>query len=671
MRGRNRTICCLAALTVLTAGAPTAHAATPETNDTGGTTVIRPTPSSEKWSPATTVIPRKRLEAAGADAPSVLQEEAGLRVTRLGGLGAFSLLSVRGSTADQVRLYLDGIPLTSAEGGPVDLSTLPLGPLGSVHVYRGSAPVMYGSSAIGGTVDIRTRRLGERRLELELGGGSFWSRSARGFFGDGGETGSVALSFDYTGTEGNFGYPSDNGTAFDPSDDVRLERGNNRFNQVAGLLKARLEPAPGIRLTLLDLLTWSDNGLPGTGLFQTEEAQLQRLRNLLGARLEVLRMPVQLAVSGYVAFSRTRYDDPLSEIGLGGGSVVQESWVPGLDVALRAPLDLAEKGAWRLTPIVTAAYRLERFEPRGEATRLRHIVSAAAEVDLHARPLKTHLVASARYEGALGETEEIGGGATLPPDFHGVSWRAAIVQQSIPDTRLALSVGRNLRLPSLYELYGDNGYVVGNPDLRPEDGLTVELSAAHFATWVGDDDMVKFEVAGFVTWTDDLIQFVQNAQNIARPENVDTALLAGVEAGVGLDVVQHLRARGSLTWLYTENQSQIAARRGKRLPFRPEWAVFGQLEGYHDVSTDAVGELGLRVEVDYTAGNVLDNANLVQVPERVLLGIGAHAEFWRRQLRLDVSVRNLLSETVQDLAGFPLPGVSAYVSVRWTPELDD
>ncbi len=194
----------------------------------------------------------------------------------------------------------------------------------------------------------------------------------------------------------------------------------------------------------------------------------------------------------------------------------------------------------------------------------------------------------------------------------------------------------------------------------------MELSVAHFATWLGDNDVLKFELAGFVTWSDNLIQFVQNAQYVSRPENVDSALLAGVEVGLSLDVLEHLRVRTALTWLHTENTGDLAARAGKKLPFRPTLALFGRVEGYHDFASSAVGEVGLRVEVDYTAGNVLDHANLVQVPERVLVGLGAYAQFWDRQLRLDVTVRNVGSERVQDLAGFPLPGASLYASLRWT-----
>ena len=636
-------------------------------------TVVTPTPSSQDWTPASTVIPRSRLEQTGVDTARVLDEEAGLRVTRLGGLGAFSRLSIRGSTADQVRLFVDGIPLSSAEGGPVDLATLPLGPMSSIHIHRGSSPIIYGPSAIGGVIDIRTRTLAAHRLDIHTGLGSLVSRVIRGFYGAGGAKASAGISMDYSGSHGDFSYLSDNGTAFDTTDDQELIRTNNAFNQFSTLFKAQLDPGPGVRLTVLDMLTWSRRGLPGVGLYQTERSRLTRLRNLLGARLEVARRSFQLGVSGYVGWSQTRLDDPLNEVGLGAGSSARQSWVPGVDLACRFPVALDDEAAWRLVGVTALSYRLDRYEPQQQAPRLRHVVAVGGELTLKASPLNTDLVASMRYEGGVGSVEDVAPSnvSSSALDHHDVSWRAAVVNRSLPDTRISVGVARNVRLPSLYELYGDNGYVLGNPDLQAEDGLTVELAATHFATWAGDDTVLAIDLAGHMTWTEELIQFVQNAQGTARPENVDAAFVAGVEVAARVDVLRHLRARTALTWLHSVNQSAITARTGKQLPFRPRWSFYGRVEGYFDVGSAAVGELAAWIDVDVTTGNMLDHANLVEVPQRVLVGVGVHAEFWDRQLRLGVSGRNLTSASAQDLAGFPLPGPSWFASLTWRPALDD
>ena len=96
--------------------------------------VIRNTVRPSDFAAPSTVIGRRQIGEATGDLPDMLDEQPGLRSTRLGGLGSFSSLSIRGSTGDQVLVFVDGIPLNSAEGGPVDLSAIPLGPVDSIAI---------------------------------------------------------------------------------------------------------------------------------------------------------------------------------------------------------------------------------------------------------------------------------------------------------------------------------------------------------------------------------------------------------------------------------------------------------------------------------------------------------------------------------------------------------
>src|SRR6185295_17078010 len=77
-----------------------------------------------------------------------------------------------------VRVYLDGVPLNVASGGAVDLSTLPLGDVERAEVYRGTSPLAFGQSALGGIVAITTQTPGDGSLKLRSGMGSFGVRFA-------------------------------------------------------------------------------------------------------------------------------------------------------------------------------------------------------------------------------------------------------------------------------------------------------------------------------------------------------------------------------------------------------------------------------------------------------------------------------------------------------------
>ena len=83
----------------------------------------------------------------------VLSEAVGVQVRRFGGLGAFSTLSIRGSAAGQVQVYMDGIPLGRARNEVVNLATLPLDAVDHLEVYRSGVPIAFSRAGPGGKRD--------------------------------------------------------------------------------------------------------------------------------------------------------------------------------------------------------------------------------------------------------------------------------------------------------------------------------------------------------------------------------------------------------------------------------------------------------------------------------------------------------------------------------------
>ena len=85
--------------------------------------------------------------------PELMSQLPGVHVQQYGGLGAFSVVSLRGAAPGQVGVFLDGMPLTSAARGVVSLADLPITAVEKIEVYRGSAPVArstWSASAAGG-----------------------------------------------------------------------------------------------------------------------------------------------------------------------------------------------------------------------------------------------------------------------------------------------------------------------------------------------------------------------------------------------------------------------------------------------------------------------------------------------------------------------------------------
>ena len=593
-------------------------------------TIIRPTSPT---TPATAVLDTERLgERAGADLATAIGGEPGLHVPRLGGLGSYATLRIRGSSAEQVLVSLDGIPLNPADGAPVDLSTLPVGPLSHVAIHRGRAPWSLGQTGLGGALRLETRRPQSLDLTGEIGTGSFGSRWLRAAIA----SPDLTFAVDYLGTSGDFTFRDDGGTAWTTDDDRTTTRQNAASDQVT-LLARYDQPLGDWHLSLLDAFTHADRGLPSLGTIPTRESALSLTRNLAGLTARGLLGALSVQWTAWFAAATTEVRDPLSEIGLAGEAATNGSLVPG--TILTAHLPTGD----HVTTSVHLALRHEAMT--GDTALDRTIGSAAAEIHFRLHD----------FAASTGVRLEAAPDLFAPSAFLELSQRFGL-------HRLHLALHHTPRVPSLFERHGNLGLVLGNPNLTPESLTQLELGARLDLS--SDSHQLHLAALTFVSLADDLIQFVQNAQGISRPENLASARLLGLELSAELTLFDHLSLRSSLALLDARDTSSIAARSGKRLPLRPSITTTHRLELRHpDPALGAHhGAIGLALDIDYLAGNALDFANLVTAPPRTLVGLSAFARSDEVEVRL--SLMNLTGSRVQDLAGYPLPGFTTHLALR-------
>ncbi|WP_342379966.1 TonB-dependent siderophore myxochelin receptor MxcH [Myxococcus stipitatus] len=99
------------------------------------------------------VVELEEARQQSADLGEVLSRGTGVSVQRTGGLGSASRFSLNGFSGEQVRVFLDGIPLDMAGFG-LGLANVPVNLLKRVEVYRGVVPVRFGADALGGAVNL-------------------------------------------------------------------------------------------------------------------------------------------------------------------------------------------------------------------------------------------------------------------------------------------------------------------------------------------------------------------------------------------------------------------------------------------------------------------------------------------------------------------------------------
>lgn len=105
------------------------------------------------------VIDRDRIRASSADSiEDLLRREGGMQASRNGGPGQTAGLMIRGSSSSSTLVLIDGVRIGSATLGQTDLAAISLGQVERVEIMRGPGSSLYGADAIGGVVNIVTRR---------------------------------------------------------------------------------------------------------------------------------------------------------------------------------------------------------------------------------------------------------------------------------------------------------------------------------------------------------------------------------------------------------------------------------------------------------------------------------------------------------------------------------
>ncbi|MGD0290872.1 MAG: TonB-dependent receptor [Candidatus Binataceae bacterium] len=115
------------------------------------------TPLSEIGT-AASVVSSKVIESQQIrDATDALREVPSVQVTQSGSPGTISNVAIRGSTAAQTLIMIDGVPVNDSATGSFDLSRLTTDNLDRIEVVRGSGGALYGSQAIGGVINLISR----------------------------------------------------------------------------------------------------------------------------------------------------------------------------------------------------------------------------------------------------------------------------------------------------------------------------------------------------------------------------------------------------------------------------------------------------------------------------------------------------------------------------------
>ncbi len=605
----------------------------------------------------------------------LLARGVGVHVRQFGGLGSFSAVSIRGSSSAQVAYTLDGAPLNQAQYGVVNAADLPIEALSRVEVYRGAAPLAFDAPG-GGAVELVTRTDPGTWARADLGGGSFGTRKLDAALGIARGGSSVLAVAQRLMSDGDFPYLDDNATPANAQDDTLRARINNAFD--ASALTVRVAQGAGpLAISVLHDRLRKSQGVPGTGANSARFARFRTAREVSTFRVAAGSWPLAPALSAFHARQRDRFKDPERE--LTGSRQDNDDRTVRDGARAEATLDLpgAFNGSHRLALLGEA--RRERYTPKLNlptprilATSTRERVLYGAEDRWSPGRGRVSLTAQARrelsfdafpagpaYPGALPSPR-------LERALRLLRWsvgaRIELVRGEGGTLALKTSLARLARPPTLEELFGNRGGVHGNRDALPERVLTRD--AGLIAAWTlapGGRERpraLEAQLSAYRSDASDLLVFLQNSSRSSVAQNIAAARLEGLELSTRAAWAWGLSADLSLTRQWTRDQGRAAYWRGKDLPGHP------RDEGSLGVALTR-GPVRAFGEFHAVGSFHLDRYNQVTVPARGLVDLGASFAFAESTTDVVLECRNAGDARAQDFGGYPLPGRSWALGVRF------
>jgi len=547
----------------------------------------------------------------------VLAGEPGLTVIQAGGKGAQTSLFSRGTESNHTAFFLDGRRLNPGFGNQYDLDLLTTANLESVQVMRGASSVNYGSSGIGGVVELRTRSgLAEEaitgQIEAEMGSNQY----RRGAL-------EAALS------EGPFGFSISGSTLH-----TENERPNDDYDTQAVIPRLDYQINEALDFEVIGQYLRSEKELPGTVVSPTPDDWQETVNWLIspGLRYDTEELSVHL----YYAHSRSRLD----AFDFGSENTIE---VDSDEVSLQVDAGITEKMLLTLGGVT-----------RSDDASNSNIAFFGPPVPYHERFTQVGGYGQLIWQAT--EALELRGGIRYDhyTDFESQLTGNLEAIYHFRGTGLTFfaKASTSYAPPGASDIAFDSN--VSETPLNPEESRSYE-GGLRYEELFGST--LEFSILYFRNDIDELLDFIFDpVTSTFDTVNVKEASTEGVEVAFRYALEDKLNLNAAYTYLTAEDDTNEV-----RLARRPRHTIqLGAHYALHDSLRAGIQGLGYfdREDIDPATFAQRDHEDFFVVR---LIADWAFHEDWTVFARIE----NLLDETYEPAAGFPALGRSGYLGLRY------
>lgn len=581
------------------------------------------TPLSQVAS-SVTVITADEIEAQ--QKPKVvdlLRTVPGVNVSRSGGPGSTVSIYLRGTENKHTLILIDGVEINNpaAVGGVADLAHLTSDNIEQIEIVRGAQSVLYGSDAIGGVINIITRKgFDQTTGHASFETGSYNTQTGKVGFSTGGDKGFISLAAARTTSDG-----------FSSANEKNGNREDDGYDQTSFSLNAGIRPSDLFELNFGTSYSQSDSEFDyGFSSPPIDAENLQDNRELTG-RIEAVthlandRWTVKLGAS-YTDLERT---------------TLEEGWGSSLYEGKRSKYDL--QNIVEIDGHNTLVVGIESETEKAETSYGQD--DSATNNAAYAENRFVYGAFAATVGLRHDKHDEFGGHTT---------WRLAPVYTiEKSGTKIKSSVGTGFKAPTLYELYAPGFYDwadpsiyynVGNEDLDPEKSLSWDVGIEQTLL----DNSVIIDVTWFQNRIKDYIDYdffagYQNSHDI-RTQGLETTFQAFPSEYYDLQ----------LSYTYTDTRNNAD---GSRLLRRPLHNVSAA------VNITPVEALLLNLNMQYVSER--DGYSDARLKAYALVNMAASYRL-TESLQLFGRIDNLFDKEYEEVAGYGTAGLSGYAGLKLT-----
>ena len=621
-----------------------------------GATLVNGVPAEQIGTSVTVVTGDDLRKQNVRHAAEALRALPGVQVSSSGTVGSLTQIRIRGAEGRHTRVIIDGIEANTTKDGEFDFSNLLAEDIERIEVIRGPMSAVYGSGALGGVINIVTRKAkGPLSLTVRAEAGSYGTRDIAARLAAGGEQGYISISAQGRRIDGFNIAP------------LGAETDDTRIANVALAAGLRLAPTARLDVTLRHSdkrAQYDDFGavLTRTPFLTADDANnvLRDRATLAGATFAwdmldgALTQELKANYASNLAINR--YEPTLGfNVGtinntrdegtrfVGGYSATYRTDWPGIGLK-QAITGLVEARRETFTPFSDFGF----FDGDGREKARRQMAYGGEWRGTFADRLT--VIAGLRTED--NDTFR---------DY--TTWRSS-VSYAWRETGLRphASLGTGVKLPGLYDQFGPNTQdYKANPLLRPETSFgydagiewsTLGSRALFDVTYFRQN--LRDKITGFGGFdATDFRSFTTNATGESRRNGVEVSSRYLVTPAISL----------GLAYTYTDARQPDGSIELRRAPHSGRGDVrYAFADGRGQVSTvlSYNGQQADRVFAPFFASNTT-----TQLPHYWLAGVSASYKI-QPNVELFARVENALDQRYQEIYGYQTARIAAYAGVKIT-----